>query len=121
MKKVIFFILICSFIQARQAATYELLARSAENACKQMNIRVEQGIAYIQLSDIPADEHLAQTVFDLAGLGIQDGTILIPDDGNKYWFIGFDSQGAAVPNPNERICVKCTCLDRLTGCRITVR
>lgn len=121
MKKIIYFILICGFIQAAHAQSYELQARTGENACKQMNIRIEQGTAYIQLSDIPADEKLEQTVFDLAGLNIQDGTITIPDDGNKYWFVNFDAFGAAVPNPNDRICVRCDCLDRQTGCMKTGR
>lgn len=121
MKKIICFILIYSFIQATQAQVYELQARTADNACKQMNIRVEQGIAYIQLSDIPADERLVQTVFDLAGLGIQDEAIVIPDDGNKYWFVSFDVLGAAVPNPDARVCVRCECLDRQTGCMPTTR
>lgn len=121
MKKLIYFILICGYMPILHAQNYVLQARAADNTCRQLNIRIEQGIAYVHLSDIPEDALLTPMVYDLSGLGIQDGTITIPEDGNTYWLVNFDNPEMGTPVEETRICVKCKCLDQEPGCRLTER
>jgi hypothetical protein len=112
MKKISVFILVILFAQLAISQTYELKTRTGIDTYKQMNIRIENNTAYVKLSDIPKDESIIPAAFDLAGLGINDASIIIPDDGNTYWFVNFDNPETSAPGPIGPMCIACLCGDR---------
>jgi hypothetical protein len=100
------------------AQTHTLRATVDQATTVEMTVRIENNIAYVHRSPVAFDATAQHGIADLAGVEIGDGTITIPDDGERYWIVPYDAQVEAFTPTFTYLCLKCYCMEGPGTCKI---